>query len=258
MMNIFEQHLALKEKIRAGQPTLGLFIRTPAPQIVESLAQTGLDFVALDAEHAPFGINALDTCILAARASGIPVLVRVPEATSSKVLSVLDMGAAGIIVPHVKTAGEALESVAASRYVGGTRGFSGAHRAAAYGAMPADTFKKKSDASTIVIDQIEDADGVKNIDEIAAVSTLDAVFIGRADLANSLGAATPDDPAVDQAVDGICKASLQAGRTIGMYLSTTDDIKKFRAKGVSLFIISTDQGLLVKAARTVAEDFKGV
>ena len=91
-MNIFEQHLALKEKIRAGQPTLGLFIRTPAPQIIESLAETGLDFVALDAEHAPFGINALDTCILAARASGISVLVRVPEANSTLVLSVLDMG----------------------------------------------------------------------------------------------------------------------------------------------------------------------
>lgn len=257
-MDIFEQHLALKEKIRAGQPTLGLFIRTPAPQIIESIAETGLDFVALDAEHAPFGINALDTCILAARASRIPVLVRVPEATSTKVLSVLDMGAAGIIVPHVKTADKALESVAASRYVGGTRGFSGAHRAAAYGAIPPNTFKKKSDASTIVIGQIEDADGVENIDEIAAVSTLDAVFIGRADLANSLGVASPNEPAVDQAVDRICKSGLQAKRTIGMYLPTTADAKKFRAKGVSLFIISTDQGLLIKAVRAVAEEFKGV
>ena len=258
MNNVFEQHLALKEKIRAGQPTLGLFVRTPAPQTVELLGQTGLDFVALDAEHAPFGVDALDKCILAARASGIPVLVRVPEANSTLVLSVLDMGAAGIIVPHVKTAGEALASVASTRYFGGNRGFSAAHRAAGYGAIPADTFKKKSDASTIVIGQIEDAEGVENIAEIAAVSTLDAVFIGRADLSNSLGVETPDDPAVDRAVDGICRAGLQAKRTVGMFLSTTKDTERFREKGVTLFIISTDQGLLIKAARSVAEDFKGV
>jgi 2-keto-3-deoxy-L-rhamnonate aldolase RhmA len=182
----------------------------------------------------------------------------VPEANSTLVLSVLDMGAAGIIVPHVKTAGEALDVVAATRYVGGHRGFSAAHRAAAYGAIPANTFKEKSDASTIVIGQIEDAEGVENIDEIAAVSTLDAVFIGRADLSNSLGVETPDDPAVDRAVDEICRAGLQAKRTVGMYLSTTKDAEKFRAKGVRLFIISTDQGLLIKAARSVAEDFKGV
>ncbi len=93
-----------KDAIRSGQPTLGIFVRTPAVQVVEALGHCGVDFIVLDAEHAPFGVAELDVCILAGRSVGIPVLVRLGDPRPANILQVLDLGAAGIIVPHVGSA----------------------------------------------------------------------------------------------------------------------------------------------------------
>ncbi|MFQ6005893.1 MAG: HpcH/HpaI aldolase/citrate lyase family protein, partial [Woeseia sp.] len=246
----------LKEAIRNGQPALGLFVKTPSSHLVESLAGSGLGCVVLDAEHAAFGTAELDHCILAGRSIGLPMLVRLREATAAAILQVLDMGAAGIIAPHVHSAEQAVDIVAATRYENGTRGFSGAHRAAVYGAMPADEFKKASDESTIVIAQIEDSLGLKNVDAIAAVDALDALLIGRADLSVSLGAKSIDDDSVVQAVDNILAACRQDGMSAGIYLPTLDECKGFRTKGVNLFFISTDQALLNDAVSALARDFK--
>ncbi|MBI1731966.1 MAG: aldolase, partial [Gammaproteobacteria bacterium] len=250
------RHGALKQKIRAGQPTLGVFIRTPVASVVEALATVDLDFVVLDAEHGPFGIETLDHCILAARAAGIPPLVRLAEASHSQILSVLDLGAAGILVPHIRSAEEAGAAAAATRYTGGTRGFSASHRAAGYGNVPAAKFRELSDSSMIVIGQVEDREGVGNIDAIAAVTGLDAVFIGPADLSVSLGVQGSDDPVVEKAIETICAGCRRAGRAIGIFLRSTDEIEKYRTQGVSLFIIGTDQALLLRAARAVSAGFR--
>ena len=256
MIDALQRGLALKEKIRAGEPTLGLFVRTPAPHVIEVLASSGLDFVGLDAEHAPFDIAALDACIFAARAVGLPALVRVPERAPARILSVLDMGGAGIIAPHVTTASEATEVIAATRYVGGTRGFSGSHRAAGYGVLAPRDYKERSDRAVIVVGQVEDAAAVDNIDELASMDNLDALFIGRADLANSLGVDSTAAVEVERAVDRLCEGARNGGRTMGMFLPSTAEVETFRAKGVSLFIVDTDQALLAKAARSTVQDFK--
>ncbi len=255
-MDAFTLHLDLKQSIGGGQPTLGLFVKTPSIQLVESLAKTGIDFVALDAEHAAFGTAEIDRCILAGRSVALPVLVRLREATPAAILQVLDLGAAGIIAPHVQTAEQARKIVAATRYESGSRGFSGMHRAAAYGAIPADEFTSASDNTTIVIAQIEDAQGLENIEAIAAVDELDAIFVGRADLAVSLGAKTIKDAVVSQAVDKTLAACQQNGMRAGIFLPAVDETATFRAKGANLFIVSTDQALLIDAASSLAVDFK--
>lgn len=255
-MDAFARHANLRQSIRNGQPTLGLFVKTPAMQIVEALAGSGFDFVALDAEHAAFGTAELDRCVLAGRSVGLPVLVRVREMAHAAILQALDLGAAGIIAPHLQTAEQAEHVVAACKYEGGTRGYSGMHRAAAYGAIPASELKRASDDSTIVIAQIEDAPGLENIAAIAAVDSLDALFIGRADLAVSLGAKSIDDTAVERAVDKALAACRQSGKSVGIYLPSADEAAAFREKGANLFIISTDQALLVKAAASLARRFR--
>ena len=251
----FDRHAALRQQIREQQPTLGTFIRTPDASIVEVLGTVGLDFVALDTEHGPFGTEALDRCVLAARAVHVPALVRLPEASPSRILSVLDIGAAGIIVPHVHSAGQAIAAAAATRYASGTRGFSASHRAAGYGVMPPVQFRKRSDDSMIVIGQVEDRPGLENIDAIAAVAGLDAIFIGPADLAVSLGAETADDPAVVTTIDRICASCRRAGRTIGIFLHAADEVDRYRSQDISLFIIATDQLLLRAAARSMVDRF---
>lgn len=251
-MDSFTRSLELKAKIRAGDPVLGLFVKTPAMQVVEILASTGVDFLVLDAEHAPFSAHDLDCCLLAARAGGMPALVRVGDAPPANLLQVLDMGAAGVVIPHVQSAQGANAAINATRY-SGNRGFSASTRAAGYGVMSVDDFREASDKSTIVIGQVEDGEGVANVDEIAAVDTLDAIFIGRADLSVSMGA-----DAVDGAVEKICAAGKSAGRTVGMFLPSLDEAPGFRDKGVSLFAISTDQALLAGGARRLADEFGSV
>lgn len=250
-MEHFRRSLELKEKIRAGAPVLGVFVKTPAVQVVEVLATTGLDFLVLDQEHAPFGAREMDCCLLAARAGGIPALVRIGDAAPAGILQALDMGAAGIIVPHVASPGAATAAVMATRYEGGGRGFSASTRAAGYGSISAADFRKASDRSTIVIGQVEDAAGLGNVDDIAAVELIDALFIGRADLSVSLG-----EKAVDDAVARICAAATAARRALGMFLPSLDELQTYRKKGVSLFTISTDQALLAGGARRLAEEFK--
>lgn len=235
-----------------------MFIKIPAPSVVELLGTTSLDFVAVDAEHAPFGIEALDGCILAGRAAGVPVLVRVPDASSPLILSVLDMGAAGIIVPHIRSTKDAGMAASAARYGGGTRGFSGSHRAAGYGTIPAETFKAKSDSSTIIIGQVEDRQGVENIDEISEDSALDALFIGPADLATSYGVESWDHPTVQDAIDRVCARCRHTDQTLGIFLANSGNVAKYRDKGVSFFIISTDQALLLKGACALSDEVQAL
>ncbi len=246
----------LKQKIRHGDPTLGLFVRTPALQVIETLGNCGLDFLALDAEHAVFSLSDLDRCMLAARSVDIPVLVRLVEATPAAVLQVLDMGAAGIIVPHVGSANAARAAINACRYQGGARGFSGQHRAAGYGSTSMKEYCEASDESIIVIAQIEDADGNANVAQIAAVDELDAIFIGRADLSISLGCMSIDDDTVVAATENILAVSRANNMSCGIFIPSPDSLDSFRDQGANLFIIGTDQSLLVNAASSIVADFR--
>ncbi|PTT97361.1 aldolase, partial [Pseudomonas sp. HMWF031] len=94
----------LKQALKNKQSLLGTFIKTPHYNVIEVLAHASMDVLCLDAEHAPFSRQDLDTCILAARAGNMPVLVRTPNDAPETLLNVLDMGADGVVVPHVKTA----------------------------------------------------------------------------------------------------------------------------------------------------------
>ena len=104
----------LSATLRAGVTT-GTFIKTAHPQVVEVLGTTGLAFGVIDAEHAPFDRNMLDLLMLAGRAASLPLLVRIPDKAGPTILQVLDLGAAGLVVPHVNTADEAASIVARAR-----------------------------------------------------------------------------------------------------------------------------------------------
>lgn len=257
-MNALQTQLQLKNAIRDGKPVVGVFIRIPAVQAVEIHAASGLDFVVLDAEHAAFGTRELDHCILAGRSVGLPVLVRLRDASAEAILQVLDMGAAGIVLPHVGSTITARIALDACKYKDGSRGFSGQTRAAAYGALPASEYRDASDAAVIVIAQIEDEEGCANVAELAGMQELDALFVGRADLAVSLGADSINHESVVAATRKVLSAGKKTGMTTGIFLPTNDDLALFQEQGASLFMISTDQGLLMDAATKVSADFRRV
>jgi 2-keto-3-deoxy-L-rhamnonate aldolase RhmA len=241
-----------REKLRAGDILAGTWIKTPHPHVVEVLSLTSLDCLVLDAEHAPFDRAALDLCILAARADGKTVLVRPQSASHEQILNALDCGADGVILPHIRSAEEAVEAVKACHYVSGGRGYAGSSRAAGYTSKG--MAGHRADAkNVVVIAQIEDIEGVDNIDAIARVDGIDALFIGRADLTISYGAETPDDVVVVDAVNRIVAAGKAAGRATGMFLGRVGDVPMWRDKGASLFILGSDHDFLMQGAARLAE-----
>jgi 2-keto-3-deoxy-L-rhamnonate aldolase RhmA len=245
-----------KHRLQNGDLLSGTWIKTPHPHVVEVLALSPLDVLVLDAEHAPFDRGSLDQCILAARACGKPVLVRPASSAHEYILNALDLGADGVILPHIRTAEEAADAVKACHYISGGRGYAGSSRAAGY--TTKGMAKHRADArNVVVIAQIEDVEGVDNIEAIAAVDGIDALFVGRADLTIAYGAETPDDAVVVDAVDRICAAGKAAGRTTGMFLGRVGDVPQWREKGASLFILGSDHDFLLQGAARLAGAVRG-
>jgi 2-keto-3-deoxy-L-rhamnonate aldolase RhmA len=246
--------LSFKKQLQAGAPLLGTFVKTAHPHIVEVLTTSGLDCICLDAEHAPFERTALDFCIMAARAGGLPTLVRPATAASHEYLNALDCGADGVIVPHIRSPEDARSLALAVHYGPGGRGFAGSTRASGYGLTPISEHLEQSAARTVAIAQIEDADALDRINEIAAVDGIDALFVGRIDLTISLGCTSPDDERVVAAVDHIVAACQRAGRASGMFLSRASDVPLWRKKGSSLFLLASDHSFVRSGARALRGD----
>ena len=230
---------------------VGTFVKTTSPHVIEILGGSGLDFAVLDAEHAPYDRAALDLAILAGRAAGLPLFVRVAERSAAALLSVLDMGAAGVLVPHVDTEQDARDVVAHCRFVGGDRGYSSSPRAAGYGALGMKQAIAHGDRNVVVC-QIESVAAVENAARIAAVPGVGALFVGRADLALSMGLDNAQAPRVLEATEGVIRASLAAGTPVGMFVGSQAEREKYRALGVSWFVHGSDQSLLRQAAQAAA------
>lgn len=248
-----------RERLRAREPLLGTFIKTPAPHAVEVMGSAGLDFVVIDQEHAPFDRVTLDTLILAGKAAGIAVLVRVPGGEARDILPALDCGAQGVLVPHVDSADRARRVVAEARY-SGQRGFTNSSRAGGYGAAGFQEHIAGSDARTAVLAMVEDLAALAVLPQIVGVEGLDAVFIGRGDLSNALGADSPSAAPVVAATEKIAAAARSAGKALCAHVDRADspDVSWLRGIGVTAFIVSSDQGLMRRAALQALAAFKSV
>lgn len=239
------------QRIGGSRIRIGTFIKTGSPQVVELLGLTKLDFAVIDAEHAPFDRNLMDLMLLAGRAANLPLLVRVADKSATSILQALDLGAQGILVPHVDSADDARAVVARARYRGGERGYSGSQRSSGYGTQG---MKASLDAGdrTVVICQIESVAGLNACAEIAAVPGVAGLFVGRADLALAMGLEDSRAPAVLDATRRILQVARAAGRIPGMAAASAAEARGFIADGASWFIVSSDQGLLRDAAQSVA------
>ena len=246
---------SFRRRFSARQNLVGCFIKTPTTHATEILGALGYDFVVIDEEHAPFDRAMTDIVLLAARASNIAGIVRVSSDDPSKILSCLDCGAAGVLVPHVATVEKAKAVAAAARYRGGRRGYSGSPRAGGYGATPMWSLVDEQDASVCAIAMIEDPEALDHIDAIAAVDGIHGLFIGRGDLTVALGAKSSADDAVRNAVTRVVAAAKKAGKPVCVMVASSAEAKDFADLGASAFIISSDQSQMRRAAAQTLSDF---
>ena len=250
--------MALREKVRSGRPVIGVFIKTASHQVVELIGRTGLDFAIVDAEHAPFDLLTLDRMAVAARASDLPLLVRPAGSDAAFVGQVLDMGYSGVVAPHVDSAHAARALADAARFDRGRRGFSPSTRAGGYGAPDARAYREGADRETSLWCQIEDASALPRLDEIAAVDEIDCLFLGRADLALSLGVDSQSDPMVVDAVRATAEAGRRAGRAVGIFVGSPHEIAPLAELGISVFVCGSDQSWLLAQGRAIRSAFESV
>ena len=112
------------QKFREGRPSLGTFTALNSPLAAESLRYTGLDYVIVDTEHSPVGIESAAAQIAAAQGAGLTALARANEISRTAVLRLLDVGAQGIVVPCVETVDEVRELIQYAKFAPlGNRGF---------------------------------------------------------------------------------------------------------------------------------------
>ena len=246
-----------RQRLRRGDRVVGIFFKTPAPILAEVLSRTPLDTVCIDAEHAPFDRLSIDHCAAVFRLHDMPSLVRVPAARPEAILTALDSGATGVLVPHVRSAEEAAAVAKSARFGPGGRGYAGSTRAAGFGGVPIATHQKVSAETTTVIAQIEDLEALESIDDIVKVEGIDALFIGRIDLTVALGATAPDAPEVVEAVDLVVAKAREAGRTIGMFTPTAAEAVAWQAKGASFFLLGSEQAFIKAGADGLMAAFSG-
>ncbi len=242
---------SFRQRLLSRDPIMGTFIKTPSPIMAEVLSLSELDVIAVDGEHAPFGHLESDLCIGAFRAAGMPCLVRVADDSRTALRNALDSGASGVVVPHVTSAEQAARIVSSCHFGPGGRGFAGATRAADFGEQSMADYLEQSTTNTAVIVQIEDLPALDEVADIAAVEGVDALFIGRTDLAVAMGK-SPMDAAVVATVERICRDCLGAGKPIGLFTPDLSELPKWREIGASLFLLGSDHAMVLDGANRLA------
>lgn len=236
-----------RRRLIARERLLGTFLKSSSPHPTEILAEAGFDFVVVDVEHAPFGPGDIDLLMLAARAARLASLVRVAD--MSGILTALDCGAAGVLVPHVDSPEKLQAVVSACRYDEGTRGFSNSPRAGRYGTLGLREHIRLADESLSILAMIEDPEALDRLDAIFAVPGLTGAFIGRGDLSARLGESSTSDPPVVAAVDRIADAARRYDVPLLAHVGSASDpdVAYLTGAGVSAYIVASDQGLLRQA-----------
>lgn len=251
--NVADACDVFRRKLSGAGPCLGTCVTYTDATVTETLS-TVFDFVWIDMEHNALSLESAQSHIIATRGSDTAPLVRVPWNDPVLIKPVLDSGAAGVIVPLVRTADDVRLAVAACKYPPeGVRGF-GPRRPTNYGTLGGPEFCRRANDSVITVVQIEHIDAVRNLDEILAVPGLTTLVIGSQDLAGSLGhIGQPRHPEVLQAIDTVIQKCRRAAMPLGMALG--DDIGVLRAwrdQGVKWFAIGADFLLLRRAAAEAA------
>jgi 2-dehydro-3-deoxyglucarate aldolase/4-hydroxy-2-oxoheptanedioate aldolase len=243
-----------REKLKQGQVCLGTGISFADPTITEALSSI-LDFVWIDMEHGPLGIESVQGHVMATRGTDTAPIVRVPWNDPVLIKPVLDVGAAGVIVPLVRTADDVRRAVAGCLYPPeGIRGF-GPRRPSGYGRLGGPEFCRQANQDVIVIVQIEHIDAVRNLDEILAVPGLTSVVVGSNDLSGSMGlTGQPRHPQVLAAIDTVIAKTRKTGVFVG--ISIGDDptlLSEWLDKGMHWLAMGTDFMFLLRGADYVTQ-----
>ena len=203
----------VKKLMREGKLALGKYVSLADPQVVEIIGIAGFDAAFIDMEHTGFDLRTVEEMIRASDLAGVTSMVRVPDNDAKLILRILDMGAEGIIVPHIEGLEGAKRAVDAVRYPPlGDRGGAGGTRAARFGSVPWNEHVRQSNDEIVLSVMTEDDKGINDVEAIAALEGVDLISIGPTDLSQTLGVTDPADPRLRDKVNEIAEQVKSIGK----------------------------------------------
>lgn len=245
-VNQFKRALQQRQQI-------GMFSTLGSNVLAELLAGCGFDWIMLDTEHSPNDMPEIISQLQAMSAFDVSPIVRPAWSDMVQVKRFLDAGAQTLLFPCIQSAEEAAAAVSYTRYPPrGVRGVSGSTRAAAYGLNT--TYLKTCEEELCVLVQIETTEGLANLESIAAVEGVDAVFIGPADLAASMGhIGNGQHPEVQAAVDDAFRRLRAIGKPAGYLTLNEAEAERRIAEGVEFVGVATDTSIVTRAATALVQ-----
>lgn len=256
-------HNHAKEKLSRGEVVASMTVRLVRGVEIAQIAQSaGFDSFYVDVEHCSFSLETVSALCMAGLASGITPMVRVPNGNPEWVTRVLEGGALGVIVPHVRSADEAKRVVAAARYApAGDRSYAGGAAQLQFRAFPPVEAMRALNEATMIVVMMETLEALERVDEIAAVDGVDMLFIGTNDLTTEMGIVGKlDDPRVRDAYTRTIAACRKHGKHVGIggLASRPDLIAEYVKLGARFISTGTDLGFLTAACVQKAKQVQDI
>src|SRR3989440_1726644 len=254
-----------KKQLHAGSPKMGLFLNAHSPTVAEQLAHSGYDWLLVDTQHGPMGYEKLSAMLTSVAHGGTKSMVRVGGYDDRPgIQQALDLGADGVLVPYINTAEEARQAVSCTKYpTTGTRSVYFPQRSMNKAGLLG--YAGNWNKNGIVALQVETADCIKNIDEIAAVPGVDILFLGQNDLCMSMGLYEKYEfphmytsPELNAATQSLVNAAKKNNIILGLFLFGTARVGEFLDKGFTFISIGNDLHHVLTQAGTYVNDVEGI
>jgi 2-keto-3-deoxy-L-rhamnonate aldolase RhmA len=220
---------------------LGFYLTFPSVELTEFMGYLGFDYVLIDAEHHAFDLETVQCITRAAELTGMMPMVRVPTKDSAVILSYLETGIVGIVVPHLVTAEDARQVVNTVKYPPeGTRGAGSTTRAAHFGlTQGSKEYFASANRQTLVLGMVEDEEGIAHLPEILDVEGIDGMAVGRGDLALSMGyPGQTSHPEVQRLVTQANALIASSDKALGMLATSAEDALEAAGAGAAYVTLS--------------------
>ncbi len=240
----------VKQRLDAGEPSIGTWLGLPSPESAEYVAALGFDWLTVDAEHNPIDIRTAAQMFGAIAGAGLAPMVRIPWNDPENFKRVLDAGAWGIVVPMVNSKEEAERAVEATFFPPkGNRSVGGGMTGLRFGTSGGEYLKHADDQILLVL-QIEHVDAVERCDEILGMPGVGACFIGPNDLAASMGIGLGvplegDHPRMIEAIAHVQKTAKSVGVAPGIHTSGADGVNQRIEEGFQFLAMASELKYMV-------------
>lgn len=244
----------LSRRLRDAGFLLGSWLTILDSTVAELMAGAGFDLLVADGEHGPVATSDLVQMLVATRAAGVPLLYRVAANEPVRIMHALDAGAAGVVVPQIRTVADAERAVAWCRYPpAGLRGIA-PRRASDYGRRTAEYLGTANDRVVCCI-QIETHEALADLDAILAVPGIDTILIGPNDLSAALGHLGDLGHAdVETAIATVLERAIARGIPAGIWTASVAQARGRREQGFRWATLGTDYGFMAAGADAAARD----